>query len=150
MPTLRDILRMTRVIVPLASGMLFVFALIFSAGTYAFISKAKSTTGTIVELKTRKSESGDTIYSPTFAFNVAGREYSISSRVYASPSPGDVGETVRVLYDARNPSRARIDSFTYTWALPTALLVAATAFLAMHIVIQWFSRRLRWVDPNGG
>ncbi len=51
------------------------------------------------------------VYRPTVVFTTRdGTEVRASSSIASNPKPGRVGDTVRVLYDPRNPQRVRLDS----------------------------------------
>jgi hypothetical protein len=143
-------LHMIRVLIPILAGCALLGSVVSSAITLAFVAKARPTTATITASETKESESGEALHRPTFVFTVSGRDYSITPRSYVAPSPGDVGDQVPVLYDPRNPQRARIDSFVYKWAVPVVLFVIAIVFGSLHFAIAYVRRLFGAPASSGG
>ncbi len=139
-----------RVLIPLiAGGSLFV-SLIATIVTADFLRDAKSVTGTIIESDTKIGDEGKLLYRPTFTFTVDGRDYSVTPSAFVSPSLGDIGDQVPVLHDPSKPSNARIDTFVYTWMIPTVTFLLALMLGIIHFAIAWFSQNFRHVGADGG
>ncbi|WP_146395410.1 DUF3592 domain-containing protein [Planctomycetes bacterium CA13] len=142
--------RMARVMMPILVGCMLLASAIFAIETGSFVRSATCTTGTITASAEMTSDEGDTLYQPTFTFIAAGQQYTVTPRSFVSPSPGDTGDRIAILYDARNPNRARIDAFAYTWAIPVVLLAMSIVFGLLYFGVYWIHRRIRWVTPDGG
>lgn len=123
---------MGRVLVPVIAGCLLLGGIGVGIVTVLFISTAETATGTITSSETEVSDDGNTRYRPTFVFAVNGRDYTVTATSFVSPSPGDIGDTVPVLYDPRNPRNARIDAFVYTWLLAVVLAGLGIGLGALH------------------
>lgn len=128
---------MERVCVPYLSGFVIYGGLIAGIITALFVFTAETTTGSITASETNVSEDGNILYRPTFRFSVNERDYTITPRSFVSPSPGDVGDPVVVLFDPRNPSNACIDRFSYTWGF-AVMLTAIGVFIAVSHYTFWF------------
>lgn len=142
--------RVICVLIPLIAGCSLLISLLAAIVTVDFLRDAKATTGTIVASETKTNDDGTLLYRPTFAFSVDGRDYSVTPTSYVSPSPGDVGNRVPVLYDPSRPSNARIDSFVYTWMLPTVSFLLGLVFGLLHLALVLFRRNFRYVGRAGG
>ena len=114
-----------------------------------FLRTAKNTNGTITASNTRTHENGTLQHQPTFEFAVAGKKYAVTSRSFVSPSPGDIGDQVPVLYDPRNPLNARINSFVYNWGWSVVTLVAAALLWLGSLGIAWIQKRLPQFNKRG-
>ncbi|MEM6777459.1 MAG: DUF3592 domain-containing protein [Planctomycetota bacterium] len=139
-----------RVLIPLLAGGSLLVSLIATVLTADFLRDAKRTTGTIVDLHPKTNDDGDLLFKPTFAFAIGGRDYSVSTYGHVSPSPGNVGDRVVVLYDPDFPANARLDTFAYTWAIPTLTFILGCLFGATHFVLAWFARNFRYVGHDSG
>ncbi|WP_146393870.1 DUF3592 domain-containing protein [Allorhodopirellula solitaria] len=131
---------MIRVLIPLLAGCSLLVALIATVLTADFLRDAKRTIGTVVDSHTATDDDGDLLFKPTFTFAANGRDYSVQTHGHVSPSPGDVGDRVDVLYDPTAPSNARIDTFAYTWLIPFGTFVLGCVFGAIHLALSWFVR----------
>lgn len=147
---MRNWFRMVRVLIPLIAGCSLLVSLIATIVTVNFLHGSKAATGTIIDLETATNDDETLLYRPTFTFTVDGRDYSLTPVSYVSPSPGDVGSEVRVLYDPSRPSNARIDAFVYTWMIPMVTFSLGCVFGLIHLGIVWFSRNFRYVGADGG
>lgn len=143
-------LRMARVTIPILVGCMLLASAIFAIETASFVRNATSATGTITASAEMTADDGGTLYRPTFTFVAAGREYAVTPSAFVSPSPGDTGDRIAILYDPRNPHRARIDAFVYTWAIPVVLLGVSIVFGLLYLFAYWFYRHVRWVALDGG
>lgn len=93
---------------------------------------------------------GDLLFKPTFTFPANGRDYTVQADGYVSPSPGDIGDRVEVLYDPDAPSNARIDNFAYTWLISCVTFVLGCVLGAIHFAFVWFARNFRYVGQGSG
>ncbi|TWU58288.1 DUF3592 domain-containing protein [Rubripirellula reticaptiva] len=134
-------LQMIRVMIPVLGICMLIGSAIFAIEICSFIYHAKSTIGTITTSEQRTTDEKQTQYRPTFTFEVAGHRHTTTSTAFVSPSPGGVGDQVRILYDERNPLRARIDTFAYTWAVPSILFCLAMIFGFAHVTVSWILRK---------
>jgi len=136
-------MRMGRVAIPVIAGCAILVGVVAGIITALFVGKAETATGTITSSETRASDDGDAFYRPTFVFAVDGRDYTVTPTGFVAPSPGDIGETVPVLYDPRNPQNARIDAFVYTWMLAVVPAAAGIALGVIHFALGYVVRFIR-------
>ena len=92
----------------------------------AFLGRATSAEGTVVELVPSTSTDDDghrsTTYRPVVEFTAAsGERRTFAHRVASAPPAYQVGERVTVLYDPGDVHDARIQGFSALWLLPTIL-----------------------------
>jgi hypothetical protein len=97
-------LRMIRIMIPVLAGCMFFDAAFFAVDTGVFLYNAKSASGTIVATEERTTKDSQKLHRPTFTFEASGRTYTVTPSAFASPSPGGVGEQVRILCDELIPS----------------------------------------------
>ena len=140
--------RMLRIMISILATCALLASIAAAVVSWQFIRSAKEVTGTIVANQTKLDDNGKTLHQPTFDFSVEGQNYSVAATSFVSPSPGAVGNQVPVIYDPRNPSSARINSFHYNWALSTVLFVVAIILGTIHFGISWFRNRFHHATPN--
>ncbi len=84
--------------------------------SYSFQQIAISTKGQIVELVERTDSEGGTLFAPVFTFtDNQGQVQKVYSSVSSYPPIGNVGDTIDILYDPKNPKNADIDTFFSNW-----------------------------------
>jgi len=143
------------VFAPVGILLLIVCAIITMAAVQ-YREAAVSTTGTIVDLRTGQSCSGNScslIYYPVVTFRTAdGRQITFASNSGSSLQP-QVGKHVRVLYQRNDPAHARLDSFVAFWVGPLVAGILGIVFTLVGsiLIIVWLRlRRLdSWLDSNG-
>jgi hypothetical protein len=120
-------------------------AIVFVITTAVFIHKATVTSGKILDLiPVADNEDNAINYAPVFTFTAAdGRSYTATSSVATNPPGFAVGQAVRVLYDPRNPSDARLKSTAQLWMVPLICVPIALVLSALGGVALWFDRRYR-------
>lgn len=90
-------------------------------------------TGSVVGLKeSAATQDSGVTYTPIISYEVDGRPYTFTSNVSSDPPAYRVGESVDVLYELHNPSRARVDSWGELWMLP--VILGASAVIVAVIV----------------
>lgn len=101
------------------------------SNTNTFLSHASHAQGTVIgllqhEISEDHSISHYTIYYPEIAFtDKTGRTINFYSKDSSSPPDYVKGDKVNVIYDPKNPSNAKIDSFTTLWVRPIIAFVAS-------------------------
>lgn len=81
----------------------------------AFLEKAETTQGTVIELIPKRSKDSTT-YSPLVSFTTkSGQEITYTSSTSSNPPSYDVGENVQIFYDPANPNDAEINGFFSLW-----------------------------------
>lgn len=81
---------------------------------------------------------------PVVEYPVRGKPFTIQGAVSSSPPAYTVGERVSVLYRPRNPSVARINTFTECWLFPLAF----TAFGTVFFVVATFAPRVMGMEEG--
>lgn len=103
------------VIILACSIMPLAFGVYYFAKTKSFLIRAVTTQGKILDLKEHSSGDG-VVYRPVFSFvDNAGKEHKIHSTWGSYPPRYEIGDSISVLYDPRNPGNAKIDSFLNLW-----------------------------------
>ncbi len=115
--------------VPFIVGSLLTLA----AGGLAFRSVRRCTwssaAGTVLRLDEETGRKDEARFRAAVGFTTRdGRETSFYSAVATSHRDYRVGDSVRVLYDPRDPERAEIASFVRLWLLPFVLSLFAAGF----------------------
>jgi hypothetical protein len=117
------------------SSLLLIASFAISLHTLRFTRIAQRTTGSIIEMRPNRGDSGDVTYAPTFRFQDAiGSEHTVSSHFYSAPPEFRVGDTVKVLYRGDDPQSARIESYWQVWGLPTLLAIIGGIQLPTGII----------------
>ncbi|MBB4802442.1 hypothetical protein HNP37_002515 [Flavobacterium nitrogenifigens] len=81
----------------------------------AFLEKAETTQGTVIEMIPKRSKDSTT-YSPVVSFiTKSGQTITYTSSVSSNPPSYDVGENVEIFYDPANPNDAEINGFVSLW-----------------------------------
>ncbi|PBJ09034.1 DUF3592 domain-containing protein [Flavobacterium sp. ACN6] len=87
----------------------------------AFLEKAVSVQGTVIEMVAKRSDNSTT-YSPVISFKTkSGQEITFSSSISSNPPSYSVNETVEVLYNPADPKEANINTFSSLWIGPLIL-----------------------------
>ena len=108
--------------------------LTLAAGGLAFRSLRRcftwsSATGTVHRLDEETGRKGERRFRAAVGFTARdGREISFCSEVATSHRDYRAGDSVRVMYDPRDPKRAEIASFVRLWLLPIAMSLFAAVF----------------------
>jgi|GEM_PF-4807282 len=88
------------------------FGMRFVQENYTFLKNAENTTGTVIENRTVKTETGGENYSPVVRFSTKdGDVIDLKTDFSSSDIAFDVGEEVRVAYDPLYPNNGRIREF---------------------------------------
>ncbi|WET02125.1 DUF3592 domain-containing protein [Flavobacterium sp. YJ01] len=81
----------------------------------AFLEKAETAQGTVVEMIPKRSKDSTT-YSPVVSFTTkSGQTITYTSSVSSNPPSYDIGENVQIFYDPTNPNDAEINGFFSLW-----------------------------------
>jgi hypothetical protein len=96
-------------------------AVFFLVRTRSFIGRSRQTKGTITEM-VYGSDSDGGGYTPVFRFRtLEGQEIEVSGNLRTNPPQFKVGQTIEVLYDPENPSKARIKKWFNLYFVPALL-----------------------------
>lgn len=88
-----------------------------------------------VRKEDRDSDDGriTVMYTPVVGFTAKdGKEYTFTGSVSSNIAP-QIGKSVTVLYDEKDPKKASINSFVYIWVGPLAVLFMGVVFLYFGI-----------------
>lgn len=140
-------------LIPLSAGALLL------RNSRRFLDSAVPAKAVVVEVERRKNSKGETYFYPLFSFEDArGETHRFSSGMGSDPPAYRVGESAAILYDPRDPSRARFDKFTSLWLWPALLLVPGAglmlaglaAFLAAPLMAPLDRRLAEPARPPAG
>lgn len=119
----------------------------------AFLEKADTAQGTVIELLQSRSDNSTT-YKPLVSFKTKeGRQIEFTSSVSSNPPGYDEGETVEVLYDPADPKDANINGFASLWLGPLILGILGAVFSLVGFLIILFKnlkqRKSQYLLDNG-
>jgi len=127
-----------------------------------FASKSYRAKGTVIELKKvrRLSDSKSsvsrykTVYYPVIKYQTKDRKnirFTSSSGSY--PSPYKKGDQVEIMYDPKNPLKARIVSFRSMWLFPVLFFgIGGVLILTGSVILMWkrlSGSKIEWFKRNG-
>ena len=129
----------------LVTGPIFItLALGFGIYTGLFLHGSVAADGTVVSLDlVRDNENNSLTYSPVFTFAATdGNAYIVSSSVSSNPPSFKAGERVRVLYEPKDPTGAKIGTFWQLWTMPVVFrILGVTASLVGYVLFRSERRR---------
>ena len=140
-------------------GVLFLLPALLSAGlavwfytsSNSFLRNAISTQGVVVDQKPSSGNDGTT-YATEFEFqDGTGSTHRSVTSWSSNPPAYAVGSQVEVLYVARNPSDARLRSFTSLWLGAMICGILAVVPLFFSLVFIWlvpFTIKRVWPSPT--
>jgi hypothetical protein len=116
------------IIFPAVGVLLIVIAVILFIRTVIFLLSSKKVQGTIVRMAQYTDSSGSR-YDPVFQFKTAdGRTLEVEDSTGSNPPQFRVGQSVKIAYDPKNPSRAHINKQTNLFFAPLLLCLMGLCF----------------------
>ena len=111
-----------------------------------FLAKSITTTAIVSDLQHR----GD-VYYLIFSFtDKEGKEYALKSSSGSNPPAYKTGDTVSVLYDPKDPTEARTDSFFDLWLGPVLGVAMGIGSIIIGTVFVFIGRRkISEMETNG-
>ena len=110
--------------------------------SWSLLAVAQRAEGTVVRLVSNQAGNNNRgSVAPVVEFHCEGERHEFQSWLSTSPPQFDVGEKVTVLYDPRDPSHARIESFVTLWLFPVIFGgIGAVMFLVAVVLFgaSWF------------
>lgn len=104
--------------------------------------EAVTTTGVVTGLQKRILNPGSSgVYCPTVEFTaLSGERVSFESAFGNMPAGYQVGQTVKVFYDPREPAKAEVDSGLSKWLAPGCFLAFALGgcFFSVMFLVLFF------------
>jgi len=130
------------VLFAISLGLLF-FSYHFYGRTQTFLDGADYAVGTVIELKEQYSSDSDNTYAAVVEYrDRLGRNFTFVDSFSSSPAYYQTGDTVHVLYDREDPSKAQIDRGLLNYWLTVLLGSLGALFLLMGL--HSVKKRLRW------
>ncbi len=91
----------------------------------------QETTGTVVDIESRKGPKGNTSYYPVFRFRTyMNEEITRRSQISSTSRPYQTGDTVTIIYDPQRPQRFILKNDKRIRAVYYLIGVLALAFIA--------------------
>jgi len=97
-----------------------------------------SATGRVVDLVKRVMKAGSAgVYCPVVEFITPGGEtVRFESEFGTMPASHQVGQSVKIRFDATDPQKAEVDSAVSRWLIPGCMIVMGLAFLGMGLLFS--------------
>ena len=127
--------RVIRRILAIGGVVLMLFGGALTAFTYDFVNNSLVASGTVVSVA--RDTSGDSVtYRPTIRFvDVTGRKHVAETFLSSSSYNFARGSKVEVLYDLRDPSAIRLNTFFAVWGFGAVFLAAGIgAFIVSRFI----------------
>ena len=111
----------------------FVIGFCMLAKAYDFVTHATKTNGKVVTIEQGDANDVTTLH-PVFVFTDAvGTEHRCRSPYGSSTFFHVPGQQITVLYDAKVPTHAEIDSFESIWLFPFIFMGTGVFFVVNHL-----------------
>jgi hypothetical protein len=123
------------VVSSLVGVLLLVIGIILGINTRMFAARAEQVKGTVDHNKFRHDSEGGG-YAPVFQFKTtSGESIQFAGLVYSNPPQFHAGQEVDILYDPKNPKRARINKGTGLYFVPLLLVGIGLLFFGIGAVM---------------
>ncbi|GHB68865.1 DUF3592 domain-containing protein [Persicitalea jodogahamensis] len=145
--------RNTTIVLLLVGTLALVGGIYLFVGKLEFLKNSVVVDGVVSDLDSRSSKNGRTYYPVITYRGAGGREQTFVSSVGSSPASYEIGESVRVRYEAGKPSTAVIAAFWEIWGIVSIAAGLGLIFLAIGIstiVAAMRLNRLREELPRTG
>jgi hypothetical protein len=129
----------------LAAGVgLLLSGLAIGIYTGIFLHRSVTANGRIVNLRElHDQQDGSLYYAPVFTFAASnGQIYTVSSDTGSNPPGFELGQPVKIMYEERQPSQAKIASFMQLWFNPLMFgFVGATSSVIGYLLYRYERQR---------
>jgi Protein of unknown function (DUF3592) len=113
-------------------ALLLVLGVIIWINTRLFMARAQQVKGSVDHMKYRRDSDGGG-YAPVFQFKTLGGEsIQVAGIIYSNPPQYKAGQVVDVLYDPKNPQRARINKGSNMYFVPFLLVGCGIVLLIIN------------------
>ncbi len=131
-------------------GFIFLLAGVgLMVSSFIFKSNALEATATVVSIEKNYSDEGSATYQPTFRFlDAEGSKHRAQTSMSSSGYNYKIGERVDILYDQRDPSNIRVDSWFSVWGFGAIFAVFFGIFGASFLFVAKMLKRK--VGPKYG
>jgi hypothetical protein len=123
------------------SGGVFGFGVYFAVWSIIEGHGTESTTGTIVVLEEQRGSDGHSSYRPVVEYEVDGKSYRCTGKVWVGTNLNKVGDKIAVLYQIDRPEIGYVDSFSQRWAIPLVFCILGGFFLSGFVHYVLFGRK---------
>ncbi len=131
----------------LASGLFFLIIIgcIVISDYIKFYSLDSTKTSTRVKIDSHRNDEGTILYSPTYYYEVNGKQYSCSSSSSSSRNPGTSNKTV--YYDSKDPSNCMTEYTKSSDNFFLIMLFIPVVFIILAVVnINKINKRVRLIN----
>jgi len=127
----------------LGVGIVFLaVAIAWTTSVNAFLATARTATGQIVDVHSRRDDDGQWMHRPVIRFTVDGKEHEVAGAVATSWKP-EVGAQVDVLYDPAHPDDANLAGFWSQWLGPVIFYGLGVVLTVVGGLLFVFRRSLK-------
>jgi len=101
---------------------------------------------TIVVLEEQRGSDGHSSYRPVVEYEVDGKSYRCTGKVWVGTNLNKVGDKIAVLYQIDRPEIGYVDSFSQRWAIPLVFCILGGFFLSGFLHYALFGRKSKNQD----
>jgi hypothetical protein len=131
---------------------MFIWSILWFSNRISNLENYVLTQGTVVEFeKSNDAENGGYVYSPIVSFKDRnGLEHIYNSGHASDPPAYEIGESVELYYNSKDPEDVFLNSFIEKWVIGIALVVVGLVLipLGIWIVISVFRRTKQISDHS--
>lgn len=140
--------RILKVIFRVVGLIFLVVGAILTFLTYDFMNNALPVSGRVTSVEVIMGDDSVS-YKPTIRYvDSQGRKQSGQTFISSSSYNFDIGSTVDILYDVRDPGSLRMDTWIATWGLGLIFLGGSVIPIMIASVIGGMSGRKETADPS--
>lgn len=123
------------VVVIIVGGVFWIYDL-------AFVRKAVVADAVVIDLVEREGNGSQTLYAAVYVFeDENGEEVTIHSNTASWPPVGEVGETIKVLYDPDDPTYSIEDHFFIKWGRSVIIGGIGVFYLLVFATVAYLTGR---------
>lgn len=124
----------TRIVFTLIGGLLVLIGVFLFIRTRISIGKSQKAKGKVIQLVYIPGENGGG-YAPMYQFRtVDGKRIEILDELSTNPPQFQVGQEIDVLYESRNPEKARINKSLYLYSVPLGVGGMGLIIVVMSLI----------------
>ena len=123
-----------RIVFSLIGGLLVLIGVFLFIRTRISIGKSQKAKGKVIQLVYFPGENGGG-YAPMYQFRTGdGKSIEVLDELSTNPPQFQVGQEIDVLYESRNPEKARINKWLYLYSVPLGVGGMGLIIVVMSLI----------------